>query len=122
MIIRTFESAGQVMWRPGVLVPSAAATIGSHVVFRWFAADDAFWTLSAAAMWLISAVVVARFWIGLSVSMTALNIVRGNYRWRPFRFVSSSVALQAAVVSTAIALPILAATLFLIVPLSLIHI
>lgn len=104
------------MWRSSVLAPSAAATVGAHLAYSVIGAGAGFWTLEPGKMWLIAAVVVARFWVGLSVSATALDLLRARGRWRPFRVVTASVVLQAGVVGVALALPVLAATVFLIVP------
>jgi hypothetical protein len=116
MISRTFVSSWQVMLRPMVLVPSACATVAAHLLYATMGAERGFLSLPPGAMWLASAAIAARFWIGLSVSATALDLLRARGRWRPFRFVTASVALQAGIVCVALALPALAATVFLIVP------
>lgn len=116
MILRTFDAAWKVLWHPTILVPSALATVGAHLAYGAIGADAGFWMVSPPGMWLLALVVCARFWIGLSVSVVALDIIRAGFHWRPFRFVSSSIALQAAVVSAALVLPVAAATLVFIVP------
>jgi hypothetical protein len=48
--------------------------------------------------------------------MTAVDILRSDRQWLPFYAVSPALALQAAVITLCLALPILAGALFLIVP------
>jgi hypothetical protein len=116
MVPRTLQSAWAVAWRRETLIPSALGTLGSFVVYGWIATDAGITTLSAPALWVLGLAIGARFWLGLSVSMTAVDLLRAEGRWLPFYVVSPALSLQAAVVSLALVLPVLAGLLFFIVP------
>ena len=103
------------MWRPAVLGPSAVATLGSLVLFA-FVGTGEFWNLPTGAMLMVVLGMAARFWVGLTVSWTALTIMRGGFRWRPTSIVAATTAFQAATVSIGLAVPIMAGVLFLVVP------
>jgi hypothetical protein len=116
LVPRTLQSAWAVAWRRETLVPSALGTLGSFLLHRWMATDAGIATLSAPALWALGLAVGARFWLGLSVSMTAVDLLRAEGRWPPFYAVSPALALQAAVISLALVVPVLAGVLFFIVP------
>ena len=116
MVPRTLEAAWAVAWRREILAPSAVGTAASFFVFRWIGTDAGIATLPASALWALGFAVSARFWLGLSVSMTAVDILRADRRWLPFYVVSPARALQAAVISLTLALPVLAGALFLLIP------
>lgn len=116
MVPRTLEAAWAVAWRREILVPSALGTIGSFLAYRWIGTDAGLANLPPAGLWALGLAVSARFWLGLSVSMTAVDILRADRQWLPFYFVSPVIAFEAAVVSLALALPVLAGALFLIIP------
>lgn len=99
-----------------VLVPSALATVGSALAFWYWQADQGFWVLPASSMPVVTLAVAARFWLGLSASATALDVIRAGGRWRPTRWVPATTTFQVAVVSMALTIPILACLVFLIVP------
>lgn len=67
-------------------------------------------------MGLLALVVCARLWVGLSVSATALRVMRGGFRLRPTYWVPATTAFEIVAVSIALAVPIMACILFLIVP------
>lgn len=116
MIARVLESALGVLWRREVLVPSAAGTLVSFSGYRWLGTDEGLAHLSVPSLWMLGLLVSTRFWLGLSISMTAVDILRAHGRWRPFRLLAPFRALQAAAVSIVLVLPIMAGALFLIVP------
>jgi hypothetical protein len=99
-----------------VLVPSAIATVAANLAFRALDTDSGFWLLAPPAMALLGVILCVRFWIGLSISATALTIMRAGYRWRPARWLSPMVALEAGLVSLVLFVPVAAALVFLIVP------
>ncbi|MCC7043531.1 MAG: hypothetical protein IT183_06700 [Acidobacteria bacterium] len=116
MVPRTLETAWAVAWRREILAPSAVGTIVSFFIYRWVGTDAGVATLPVPALWGLSLAVGARFWLGLSISMTAVDILRSDRQWLPFYAVSPALAAQAAVVTLCLALPILAGTVFLIIP------
>jgi hypothetical protein len=116
MIRAVLESTAKTIQHRVVLVPSALATIGAALAFRALGTDDGLWRLSTPAMTLLVIVLGVRFWIGLSVSATALTIMRAGYRWRPARWLSPMVAFEAGLVSLVLFVPVAAALVFLIVP------
>ena len=111
-----FAQAGRLMCRPAIAGPSAIGTLGAFAAFRWLGTEGGVTSLSPGALWLLGVVVSMRFWIGLSVSKTAVELLRAGERWRPFTLVAPAVALEAACVSVVIVLPILAGAIFLIIP------
>ena len=116
MIRAVLESTLKTIQHRGVLVPSAIATIGTALAFRALGTDHGFWLLSPPAMALVAIVLCVRFWIGVSVSATALTIMRAGDRWRPARWLSPMVAFEAGLVSLVLFVPVAAALVFLIVP------
>lgn len=116
MVPRTLQAAWDVAWQREILLPSAIGTIGSSLAFGWIGTDAGIGTLPASSLGTIGAVLAVRFWLGLSVSMTAVDILRAGRQWVPFYAVPPALAVQAAVVSACLVLPILAGALFLIVP------
>jgi hypothetical protein len=116
VIRAVLESTVKTVQHRAVLVPSALATIGTILAFRALGTDDGFWLLRPPAMALLAVVLGVRFWIGLSVSATALTIMRAGYRWRPARWLSPVIALEAGLVSLVLFVPVAAALIFLIVP------
>lgn len=104
------------MWRPAVVLPSAAATAGSALAFRVLGAQRGFWMVPPSTMALLALVVCVRFWIGLSVTATALDVMRAGYRWRPVRWVAPTTTFEIAVVSLALTLAVLAGLVALILP------
>lgn len=106
--------AWDALWRTAVLVPSAAATVGAFIALRALGVDEGVLSLPLARLVMFAAVIGAWYWVGLSVSMTALRIMRDGGR-QPFRLVPLARAAQAAVVSAALVLPV-AAGLLLVVP------
>jgi hypothetical protein len=116
MIRAVLESTVKTVQHRAVLVPSAIATIGAAIAFRALGTDAGFWRLPPPAMALVGLVLGVRFWIGLSVSATALAIMRAGYRWRPARWLSPMVAFEAGLVSLVLFVPVAAALVFLIVP------
>jgi hypothetical protein len=116
VIRAVLESTLKTLQHRAVLVPSAIATIVAMLAFRALGTGDGFWRLSPPAMALLAVVLCARFWIGLSVSATALTILRARDRWRPFRWLPPTVAFEAGLVSLVLVVPVAAALVFLIVP------
>jgi len=116
MVPRTLQSAWAVAWRRETLLPSAIGTVGSWLAYGWIGADAGMGGLSALSLFALGAALAVRFWLGLSVSMTAVDILRAERQWVPFYPVPPVLALQAAFVSACLILPILAGALFLIVP------
>jgi len=98
------------------MVPSAVATIGSALAFRALDADQGFWMLPQRTMAWLALVVIARFWLGLCVTATVLAILRARGRWRPTQWVAPAIAFEVGFVAICLAVPILAALLFFIVP------
>jgi hypothetical protein len=115
-ILPVFAAAWRCTWKPAVLVPSAAATIGSALAFRALDAEHGFWVLPQRTMAWLALVVIARFWLGLCVTATVLAILRANGRWRPTQWVAPAIAFEVGFVAICLAVPILAALLFFIVP------
>jgi len=97
-------------------MPSAVATIGSALAFRALNAEHGFWMLPQPTMAALALVVIARFWLGLCVTATILAILRANGRWRPTQWVAPTIAFEVGLVAICLAVPILAALLFFIVP------
>lgn len=116
MVPRTLEAAWAVAWRREILAPSALGTVASFFIYRWIGTDAGVANLSVPALWALGLAVSARFWLGLSISMTAVDILRSNRQWLPFYAVSPARALQAAMITLCLALPILAGAVFFIVP------
>lgn len=116
MVPRTLEAAWAVAWKREILAPSAAGTVASFLIYRWVDTDAAITTLPVAGLWAVGLVVCARFWLSLSVSMTALDVLRAGRRWLPFYVVSPALAFKAAVLSLVLALPVLAGAVFLVIP------
>lgn len=116
MVPRTLEAAWAVAWRREILAPSAIGTVASFLIYRWIGTDAGVANLSVPALWALGLAVGARFWLGLSISMTAVDILRSDRQWLPFYTVSPALALQAAVVTLCLALPVLAGAVFLVVP------
>lgn len=116
MVSRTLEAAWAVAWRREILAPSAVGTAASFFIFRWIGTDAGIAALPVPALWALGLAVCARFWLGLSVSMTAVDILRADRRWLPFYAVSPARALQAAVISCTLALPVLAGAVFFLIP------
>lgn len=116
MIRAVLESTLKTLQHRAVLVPSTIATIGTMLAFRALGTGNGFWRLSPPAMALLVVVLCVRFWIGLSVSATALTIMRAGDRWRPFRWLPPTVAFEAGLVSLVLVVPVAAALVFLIVP------
>jgi hypothetical protein len=116
MLPRTLEAAWAVAWRREILTPSAIGTVASFLVYRWIGTDAGVSALSVPALWALGLAVSARFWLSLSVSMTAVDILRADRQWLPLYVVSPALTLQAAVVSLVLALPVLAGTVLLIIP------
>ena len=112
----TFTSAWQAMGRASVLLPSVAATIAAHAVFTAADVSRGFWSLPTGTMAVLAIVVALRFWIGLSVSLTALQLMRGGFQRRPTYWVGPTTAFQAAVVCAGLGLAVIAGVLFLIIP------
>ena len=90
--------------------------MGSALAFRALDAEQGFWMLPQETMPWLALVVIARFWLGLCVTATVLAILRANGRWRPTQWVAPTTAFEVGAVVICLALPILAALLFLIVP------
>jgi len=115
-IPQVFLAAWRTIWMPAVLVPSAAATLGSALAFRALDADRGFWMLPQRTMLWLALVVIARFWLGLCVTATVLAIVRAGGRWRPAQWVAPARAFEVGAVVICLAVPILAALMFFIIP------
>jgi hypothetical protein len=116
MVPRTLEAAWAVAWRREILAPSAIGTVASFLIYRWIGTDAGVANLSVPALWALGLAVSARFWLGLSISMTAVDILRSDRRWLPFYAVSPALALQAALITLCLALPMLAGAVFFIIP------
>jgi len=111
-----FTTAWQAVWYPSVILPSAAAALGAHFAFQALDAGEGFWLLPQATMPWVAVVVCAQFWIGLCVTATAVQILRSGGRLRSIYWVPATVAFQAGLVSTGLALAILLGFLFLVIP------
>ena len=121
LVVRVFDTASRVCWRPQVLALSAASLVGGHLAFAALGADRGFWNLPPPAMVLLVLVVIAQGWTGLCVSATALALARSQHapfatEIRPIVWVPATTAFEAGFVSLALALPTLASLLFLVVP------
>ena len=116
MLADVLTSTGKALWKPSVLVPSAVATVGAWAAFRALEVERGFWNLPWPTMQLVAVVVVARFWASLTVTASALRVMRRGFQPAPVYWVPATTAFQVAVVSVALTIPILAFALFLIVP------
>ncbi len=116
LIPAALQSAARATTQASVLLPSAAATLGSAAAFYALDSTVEFWTQPVGRMAALVAVLVARSWVGLTVSATALVVMRHDFRPRPTWWVGPTAAFEVAVVSIVLVLPIAAATLFLIIP------
>ena len=103
-------------WRPSILILSAVASLGSSLVFGAVGVGAGFWILPQSSMAIIAIAMAARYWLGLCVMTTALDILRANFRWRPIQWVPAATAIEVALVSAVLTAVTLAALLFLIVP------
>jgi hypothetical protein len=102
--------------RPAVFVPLVLAVVGSHLAYRALGVERGFWHLPQSSMPLVAVIVVARFWVTVSVLTTALAAQREPRQQRGFLWALPTTAFQAGVVSLGLAVPMLACLLFLIVP------
>jgi hypothetical protein len=115
VIQSVFLAAWQAARQPQVFLPTAAATVGSHLAYRALDADRGFWVLPQSSMALLALVVIARSWVTISVMGTALAVLRGRAP-RHMQWVPPTTAFEVAVVAIGLAIPTLACLLFLIVP------
>ncbi|MEZ5318380.1 MAG: hypothetical protein R2752_13350 [Vicinamibacterales bacterium] len=116
MFIRVVEFTWRAVRRPSILGLSAAGTVGVHLAYRQLAADAEFWMLPTSTMPWVALALCAWGWLGLSVTRTALDVIRADFRPRPVHWVPLPVAFEAGVVALALAVPVLALLVFLIVP------
>lgn len=116
MLAAVFASAWKALWTPSVLAVSACSTVGSWLAFRALDVDRGFWMLSWPTMQLVALVVVVRFWASLTVTASALRVMRRGFRVAPVYWVPAPTTFQVAFVSLALTIPILAFALLLVVP------
>jgi hypothetical protein len=116
MIGRVFEATWKTGRFPSVWLPCAVGTLGSHWAFGALHAERGFWSQTLSAMACLAVVLAVRFWLDLSTTQTAMAVLRAHGRWRPTRWTPVTVAVEAGLVSMALAVPILAGLVFLIVP------
>jgi hypothetical protein len=91
-----FASAGLAARQPMVLAPSALAVIGSHLAYRALGVEGGFWNLPQASMPPVVVIVVAQFWVTVSVLTTALAALREPRQRRGFLWVSPTTASRRA--------------------------
>jgi len=116
MLGDVLTSVSRTIWKPSVILPSAVTTVGAWAAFRALDVDRGFWNLSWPVMQLVALVVVARFWAGLTVTASALRVMRRGYASAPIYWAPPTTTFQVAFVSLALLFPILAFALFLIIP------
>lgn len=116
MILSILESSWRLTWQPTVLALTAASTIGFAVLSAALGADQGFWVLPQTAMGWLAVAVVVRFWTGLCVVATALQMLRTDWRVGRVYWVPAPIAFEAGFVAMATTIPILACIVFLIVP------
>lgn len=116
MIGDVIEAAWTALWKPSVILVSASSTVGSFLAFRALGVDEGFWTLPWPTMQIVAVVVVARFWLDLTVTASALRVMRRNFQRAPVYWVPAPTAFQVGVVSIGLTIPILAGAVFLVVP------
>jgi hypothetical protein len=101
---------------PSVWWPCVAGALGAHWAFAAIHADRGFWQLPQSTMVVVALIVIAQFMLDLATTATAVAVLRARGRWRPTSWTPLTVAFEAGVVSIALAVPILAGLVFLIVP------
>lgn len=116
MAFEILASTWRVLWYPSVLGVSAAATVLSHAAFRLAGTDAGFWSLPQSHMAIVAVIVVLRGWATLSVSATAVTIIRHRFVPRPVYWVPATTAFEAGAVTSLLALATMAGLLLLVVP------
>jgi hypothetical protein len=104
------SSHGSALW------PSVAATVVLKVGLWGLGVSAEFWTLPAPVLTAAALLLALWFWLSLSASATALSVLRAGGRWRPVQLVALPKTFEVMLVTGAIAVPILAGIVFLIVP------
>ena len=95
---------------------SAAATVVSFAAFRALDTDRGFWSLPWSSMQLVALIVVAKFWVSMTITATALRVMRRGFVAAPIYWAPATTTFQIAFVTLGLTIPILAFALFLIVP------
>jgi hypothetical protein len=121
MVVRLFLrrwalSTLRALQRPAVVLLSALASVGLDVGLRFIGAGDEFWMMTPRTMAWVALLLSAWFWLTLVVSASTIAVLRAGPRWRPLTWVSAPLAFEAAVVTGALTVPILAGLVFLVVP------
>lgn len=104
------------MRQPAVFVASTTTTVVTHLSYRLLDVDRGLSAWSTTTLYAVAVTVALRFWVGVSIWSTALDVLRTDGTPSRFRWASLSATLQVAVVTAALALLVIVGTVPFIVP------